>query len=145
MPPPKSKPSSGPAEPKASPCENTPTLSVPKAPQTPCTEMAPTGSSMRILSKNSTAPTTKAPPHKPIIKLDTGETHAQEAVMATKPASAPLSVIETSGFLNNAQAVSIAAIAPAAAAIFVTTAMWASASREPTADMVLPGLKPNQP
>ncbi len=65
------------------------------------------------------------------------------AVMATRPARAPLSAIVASHFLNMTLAVKIAAIEPAAAAVFVVTVI--KAMLVASAAIVLPGLKPNQP
>ena len=45
---------------------------VPQAPHTPCTEIAPTGSSTRILSKNSTEKTTRTPPMAPVNSAPSG-------------------------------------------------------------------------
>ena len=70
------------------------------------------------------------------------ETLAHPAVMATRPASTPLRLMEMSGFLNRNQDVIMAAMAPAAAARLVVMAMKPIAS--PPA-VVLPGLNPNQP
>jgi hypothetical protein len=46
---------------------NSPTASVPQIPHTKCTEIAPTGSSIRILSKNMTDNTTNTPAINPMI------------------------------------------------------------------------------
>src|SRR5690606_38690314 len=100
-----------------------PTASVPHAPQTPCTETAPTGSSIMSRSSSTQESTTITPPMAPAsAAYGTGIT-LQPAVMETRPASAPLSVNEGSGFLNISQAVAMALSAPDTAAMFVVTAM----------------------
>ena len=78
-----------------------------------------------------------------MIAADTGLTAAQPAVIATKPASAPLSDIPASGLPRSIHAVTIAAIAPAAAARFVVTAIPEISAA--SAPIWLPGLNPNQP
>ena len=72
--------------------------------------------------------------------------NAALAVMPTRPARQPLSVMPMSGLPSSSQAVSVAVSVAAAAAMFVFTATWA-ASAPPSAATpnVLPGLKPNQP
>ena len=71
---------------------------VPQTPFAKWTETAPTGSSIfAVLSKNSTLSTTRMPATKPMMKAPKGETVSQPAVMATRPAREPLSVMETSG------------------------------------------------
>ena len=73
---------------------------VPKAPQTPCTEMAPTGSSiLSTLSKNETENTSKTPARKPTTIAPAGLITFVPAVIATSPARAPLSVKLNRGFL----------------------------------------------
>ncbi len=51
-----------------------------------------------MISINSTAKTTRTPETAPIIQDPNASTTSHPAVTATKPASAPLSDIETSGF-----------------------------------------------
>ena len=124
-------------------CANNPTAIVPHAPQTPCTEIAPTGSSIcKVLSIKTTAHTTRIPATIPIITALPAETNAQPAVIPTRPARAPFKAILISGFLNIPQAVNIAAIDAADAANVVVMAICAISV---TAPIVLPGLKPYQP
>ena len=79
--------------------ENRPTAIVPHIPFTMWTDIAPTGSSIfAILSKNSTESTTRIPATAPMKNAPTGVTQSQPAVTATRPASAALNVMETSGF-----------------------------------------------
>ena len=70
----------------------------PQAPLTPCTEMAPTGSStFRVPSTKNTDQHTSRPETTPI-RTETGAvTKAQGAVMATRPASMPLAIMLGSG------------------------------------------------
>ena len=78
----------------------TPTNIVPNAPHTPCTDIAPTATSIfNLLSINSIENTTTIPQIKPIISAPAGLTAAQPAVTPTNPAKTPFKVIEISGFL----------------------------------------------
>src|SRR5919106_5216849 len=70
-------------------------------------------------------------------------TKAHGAVMATRPARAPLMIIVKSGLPISHHAAKVAVNAAADAAVFVVTAMRAISAKE--AAMVLPGLNPNQP
>ena len=115
---------------------------VPQAPQTPCTEMAPTGSSILILSKKSTESTTMTPPAAPMMTALSGVTEAQGAVMATSPAKAPFKLMPISGLPNLIQEVTMARTAPAAAARLVLTKIIAMSL---LAAVVDPGLNPNHP
>ena len=63
--------------------------------------------------------TTITPATKPMITAAQGATNAHDAVIATRPAMAPLSIIDRSGFLITTQAVDTAPSTPAAAAMFV--------------------------
>src|SRR5207302_4260899 len=67
------------------------------APLTPWTEMAPTGSSILILSKKKTDSTTKRPASKPRTDAPTELTKAHGQVMATRPANMPLQHMLGSG------------------------------------------------
>src|SRR3989337_3232374 len=69
-------------------------------------------------------------------------TEAQGAVIPTSPAKAPLRPIDKSVFLNLIQDITIAPMAPAAAANVVVTATW---EIPPMAAKVEPGLNPYQP
>ena len=71
-------------------------------------------------------------------------TNAQGAVIATRPASMPLHIMDGSGFLvRNHHIHSVAASAPVAEASMVLTATTAMRRSVPAS--VEPGLKPNQP
>src|ERR1039458_9819033 len=97
-----------------------PTQTAPNHPQYPCTETAPHGSSiLRIRSLNSTPPHTRDPASTPMMTDAVGETKAQGAVIATRPASIPLHAIVISGLPNRKYQMSIAAADPATAARFV--------------------------
>ena len=52
---------------------------------------------MAMLSKNSTEKMQSTPATMPMMAAPNGSTTSQPAVMATRPASAPLKVRETSG------------------------------------------------
>ncbi len=119
-----------------------PAARVPQAPQTPCTEMAPTGSSIRILSKNSTEKTTSTPAMAPMMMALPGVTLAHRLVMATSPARAPLRLMPISGLPNLIQEANMARMQPAAAARLVLTKIMAMSL---LAAVVEPGLNPNQP
>ena len=80
------------------PVAKRPVISVPAAPQTPWTEIAPTGSSIfTTRSKNPTDTVTRMPQTMPITAAPKGSTASQPAVMPTRPARAALKVMETSG------------------------------------------------
>src|SRR5438046_4882413 len=86
------------------PSASSPSARMPHNPFTPCTEIAPTGSSMRNLpSMKNTATQTNTPAIPPISTADGAVTNAHGAVMATNPASVPLAIIEGSGlpYLNH--------------------------------------------
>src|SRR5438270_14045530 len=71
---------------------------MPQAPLTPCTEIAPHGSSTwATWSKNHTPAQTRTPAMAPMIEAAHGATKAQGAVIATKPANIPLQLMETPG------------------------------------------------
>jgi hypothetical protein len=97
MPPPKNNPLPV-AVPVILSWANRPTAKVPKIPFTRWTDKAPTGSSIFALSKKITANTTRIPATAPIINELTTLTKAQGAVIATRPAKQPFSVIPKSGF-----------------------------------------------
>jgi hypothetical protein len=79
----------------------------------------------------------------PIITEEVGETKAQGAVIATKPANIPLQAIVMSGLPNKKYQISIAAADPATAAKFVLTAT--TEIRRSVAPRVDPGLNPIHP
>ena len=105
--------------------------------------MAPTGSSTLMRSKKSTAPTTNTPAMAPITTELPTLTKAHGAVMATRPARAPLMIIVRSGLPIMSHAARVAVNAAVAAAVLVVTAMRAISAKE--AAIVLPGLNPNHP
>src|SRR6266478_9980999 len=119
-----------------------PTDRTPQDPQVPCTEIAPTGSSsFRTRSIKNTEATTNTPATAPISTAPSELTKAQGAVIATRPASIPLHIMDGSGFLNFHIIVSVENSAPEAEASIVLTAMIAM--RLSVAESVDPGLKPN--
>src|SRR5581483_1108554 len=99
-----------------------PVASTPKTPHTPCTEMAPQGSSTFMRSQKYTLPTTSAPATVPMIPAAHGATNAHGAVIATSPASMPLQDIEMSGLPCVALVTAIEVTNPKHAAISVFTA-----------------------
>src|SRR5947209_2270251 len=116
----------------------------PQQPFTPWTEMAPTASSILILSKKNTASTTRIPAMMPMIAAPPALTNAQGAVIATRPASMPLHIMDGSGFLVlNHQTYSVLARAAVEPAIMVLTAT--TAWRKSVPARAEPGLNPNQP
>ena len=66
-------------------------------PPTPCTAIAPTGSSMPRRSMNTAASITRIAATKPMTAAAHGATNAHGAVIATRPASMPLTIIPGSG------------------------------------------------
>ena len=121
-----------------------PTASTPNVPQTPWTAIAPTGSSTPLRSMNVKAKITRIPAMMPITMAAHGCTNAHGAVMATRPASMPFTIIPGSGFLAPVyMSQNIAATAPNAAAIAVFVAT--TAKRTSVTAKVDAALKPNQP
>src|SRR5919109_5233294 len=121
-----------------------PTASTPQAPQTPWTEMAPTGSSIFFLrSQNQTDSTTMTPAIDPMAAAAHGCTKAHGAVIATRPASMPLAIMDGSGFDVRAITQSMAMTAPKAPAMAVLAAT--TVKRWSVAANVEAALKPNQP
>src|SRR6478735_7488178 len=94
------------------PSANNPTASTPNAPHTPCTEIAPHGSSTPRRSKNPTLATTSQPAMPPMMIDAHGATNAHGAVIATRPASMPLHDIEMSGFPHFTYVTIIAIVKP---------------------------------
>ena len=84
---------------------------------------------------------------RPIQKEPATETTSVPAVMATRPARPPFSVMETSGLPYFTQVRSMVVTAPAAAAMFVVTMMLPTERivSSPVMETVEPPLKPNQP
>src|SRR5712691_8511209 len=126
-----------------SPVAKIPTDSTPQRPLVPCTEIAPTGSSMPRLSKKKTDITTRKPATAPIIAAPMGLTKAQGAVIATRPASIPLQHIVVSGLRPFSMSVTMADTDPIQPASMVFTTMKLMRKSVPAS--VEPGLKPNQP
>src|SRR5262249_10501419 len=125
------------------PSAKSPTASTPHAPQVPCTEIAPHGSSTPRRSKNATLATTSQPATPPMTMAAHGATNAQGAVMATRPASIPLHAIETSGlpYLRSVTIIAITNPTQLASNVFTAT----SPIRRSVAPSVEPGLNPIQP
>src|SRR5262245_19757624 len=120
-----------------------PTASTPQTPLTPWTAMAPTGSSTPRRSMNVAATMTNTPARLPMTAAEAGVTKAQGAVIATKPASMPLTIIPGSGLPVQNIITDLATTAPKAAAsavLVATTANWTS-----VAARVEAALNPNQP
>src|SRR6266436_5458154 len=106
--------------------------------------MAPTQSSMPFLSKKKTDSTTRTPAMRPSQKAPPALTNAHGQVIATKPASMPLHIMEGSGFLVLTHHIhSVDAKAPVAEASIVFTAT--TLMRKSVPARVEPGLNPNQP
>ena len=123
------------------------TSSSPNRPTTPCTEMAPTGSSIFSLSNVIMANTTNTPPRPPNNVACKAVGVDGSAVMATSPANAPLSAIVRSALPNITLAKTMAAIRPPAAAalVFMKTTATALALSTLAVASTEPPLKPNQP
>ena len=108
--------------------------------------MAPTGSSiLHLLSMNSTASTIAIPHTRPMNAAPAGLTTSQPAVIPTSPASAPLSVIDTSGFLYLIHVkIMVVTLAAAALRLVFINIFPASAMLSPSMLAVEQPLKPNQ-
>ena len=119
-----------------------PAARVPQAPQTPCTEMAPTGSSTRILSKNSTEKTTSTPATAPMMMALPGVTVAQRAGDGHQSGQGAVEAHADLGFAEFDPGGEHGQDAPAAAARLVLTKIMAMSL---LAAVVEPGLKPNHP
>ena len=102
---------------------NKPTARVPQMPQVPCTEKAPTGSSMRRESMNPTDQTTRAPAMNPTTQAAGIEKPSQPAVTPTRPARMPLMVIVRSGLPPVNWLIKVPEMPPAAPPRVVVTAM----------------------
>ena len=87
------------------------------------------------------------PPTAPTIVASNGVGAKGSAVIATRPANAPLSAMVKSVLPNNKREVIIAAMTPPAAAMLVLTKTSATELASPTSDIFSsePPLKPNQP
>ena len=123
------------------------TANRPQIPTTPWTDIAPTGSSIRSLSKKETDNTTIAPPMAPIRVAIPPVADSGSAVIATRPANAPLTAIVRSALPNSRCPRTNAARRPPAAAALVLTNTLATLLADSTLDTANsePPLKPNQP
>src|SRR5690625_2651811 len=123
------------------------TANSPQIPTTPCTEIAPTGSSIFTLSIKTIENTTRAPPTAPIMVATNGVGVSGPAVIATRPATAPFRIIVKSAFPNNnLETASAASTPPAAAAfVFIKTTATRFASETVAVANTEPPLNPNQP
>ena len=130
----------------ASPLESR-TAKIPQIPHTPCTEMAPTGSSILILSNATIEATTIAPPIAPMTTERPGAGLRGSAVIETRPASAPFNAMVRSDLPNANRAAIKAATKPPAAAMLVLTKTRATAFASSIFDSFSsdPPLNPNQP
>ena len=117
--------------------------SVPHTPAAPWTAKAPIGSSIFSLrSTKPTTPTTISPAMNPVTMAAQGSIVAQPAVMPTRPPSAPLPAIGTSGRPVRSQFSAVAPMVPAHAASTVLSATNITISSAASSE---PALKPNQP
>ena len=105
-------------------------------PTTPCTEIAPTGSSILSLSSVTIDATTSNPPTPPISVAASGDGVSGSAVIATSPARAPFSAIVRSALPNQRRASSSASTSPPAAAMLVFTNTSATELASPTSLML---------
>ena len=123
------------------------TINKPNKPTTPCTEIAPTGSSIFSLSRPIIEATTSTPPTAPNKVACSALGVDGSAVMATKPAKAPFNAMVKSALRNNTTDNASAATAPAAAAalVFKNTIATALALLISPSFNTEPPLKPNQP
>ncbi len=126
------------------PLANTPTESKPNIPQTPCTLIAPQGSSMRNRSSTKMVDSiTNTAAIEPITAAAHGATNAHGAVIATRPANIPLIIIPGFGLPVRRVIQNIEATAPNAPEIAVFVATVANCTS--VAESVDAALKPNQP
>src|SRR5579863_7939697 len=118
---------------------------MPHRPFTPWTEIAPTGSSMRrFFSTKKTDSTTRTPAIAPIRHAESELTKAHAAAIATRPARAPLHMIEGSGLLPRTFHIHrVVAIPPAAEASTVLTMLMPLRRSVPA--RLPPELSPNHP
>ena len=101
-------------------CSKSPVRIVPRQPQTPCTDDAPTGSSIfSTWSIKSTANIITTPQMAPISTDPKGDTRSHPAVMPTSPASTPFSVRDKEGLPYFIQLATSAKKPPAQAARLV--------------------------
>ena len=119
----------------------------PRNPATPCTEIAPTGSSILMRSKPTIENITTAPATKPMTPAINSDGDNGSAVMATKPARIPLSTIVRSALPQIILHTIRAEIAPQAAAVLVLTNTLATELAFAASESINcePPLKPNHP
>src|SRR5687767_9555049 len=120
-----------------------PTHSVPNTPLNRWTGTAPTGSSIFNMSSSFTANTTRMPARSPMTSDAWTVTYAQGAVIATSPASTPLTDMLRSGLPSHIQFNAVAESNPMNAAVLVVMKMCAIALASTA--IVEPGLNPNHP
>ena len=123
------------------------TASTPQMPHTPCTLMAPTGSSISSTSRATMDTTTMTPATMPTTIAHGADGASGSAVMDTSPARAPLSAIVRSALPNQTRASTSAATSPPQAARLVLTNTRATAFASSMLESLSsePPLKPNQP
>ncbi len=112
-------------------------------PPTPCTGNTSKESSIfNTRFRKFVAPKHTTPAVRPISSAPAGPTKPEAGVMVPKPATIPVTIPNTLGLPYLIHSITIQAIAPAEAEIWVTIiAIPAS----PFAPKALPALKPNQP
>ena len=115
---------------EASELERT-TARVPHIPAIPCTDIAPTTSSIFSLSSSGTENTIITPPIAPIIVASPNEGIRGSAVMDTRPANAPFNTIVRSIFLYIICVRISAARAPPAAAVLVLVKILETSAASP--------------
>src|ERR1041384_6536779 len=126
-----------------SPVAKMPTEITPHRPFAPWTATAPTQSSTPLFSMKRAAITTSTPEMAPMITAPNGLTNAHGAVIATRPASMPLTSMPGSGFSPRAIRYSMHEKAAATLASMVLTTT--NEMRKSVPERVEPGLNPNQP
>ena len=121
--------------------------SSPQMPADPCTDMAPTGSSILSLSRKVMENTTRMPPTAPTNRDNSMLPDSGDAVIETSPARAPFNAMVRSALPNSARARTSAATKPPQAAMLVLTNTCATALASSTLLTFSsePPLKPNQP
>src|SRR5580693_256293 len=103
---------------------STPAAIKPHNPPTPCTEIAPPGSSIfKYNSSHSTENVTSAPATRPTINASAGTWKAAPALDAASPATQPLALNDASGFPKRVLVTIAAANNPDAAVSMVSTAI----------------------
>ena len=126
---------------------STGTSNRPRIPATPCTLIAPTGSSIPFFSKKLIERGTNKPPNAPYRIANSGDGVNGSAVITTRPANAPFVAAFNAVLPNHSLLSTIAVNKPAAAAVLVFTKIFATASAfaMPSIANCEPPLNPNQP